>query len=80
MNNHDIDNDYDNDPNFAYDPSLDDLNEDEAIALLIEEGYSEEEAKRMVGLYDADDETTYYGFDNDIDRDVPDYVDDEDFE
>jgi hypothetical protein len=79
MNTHDIDNDYDNDPDFGYDPALDDLTDDEAVTMLVEEGYSEEEAKRMVGLYDADDEDTNYGFD-DLDRDVPDYVDDEDFE
>jgi hypothetical protein len=78
MNTHDIDNDYDNDPDFAYDPSLDDLNDDEAIAMLVEEGYSEEEARRMIGDdYDADE---YYGYVDDSDRDVPDYVDDEDFE
>lgn len=77
MNNHDIDNDYDND-DFAYDACLDDITEEEAIAELVEEGYTEEEAKRMIGEYDADEEFCYG--DDDLDRDVPDYVDDEDFE
>jgi hypothetical protein len=48
------------------------------------EGYSEDEARRMAGDYDADD---YSGSEVDLDRDVPemddfdseDFVDEEDF-
>lgn len=78
MNNYDLDNDYDNDEDYSYDACLDDLTEDEAIAELVEEGYTEEEAKRMIGEYDADDEFCYG--DDDLDRDVPDFIDDGDFE
>ena len=66
------------DDEILYDDTLDDMTDDEAIQMLVEEGYSEEEAKRMVGLYDADDDDTCYGCD-DLDRDVPDFVDEEDF-
>lgn len=73
-------NDYDpQDDEIMYDDSLDDMNDAEAIELLMNEGYSEEEAKRMVGLYDYDDDDTCYG-DDDLDRDVPDFVDEEDFD
>jgi hypothetical protein len=78
MNNpYDIDSDYDNDDH-AYDSCLDDVTEAEAIAELVEDGYSEEEAKRMVGLYDSDDDYCYG--EDDLDRDVPDFIDDGDFE
>ena len=60
-----------------YDSMIDDLTDEEAIAELMEEGYSEEEARRMAGDYDADE---YYGFDDDSDRDIPDFIDDGDFE
>ena len=53
------------------------MTEAEAIAELVEEGYTEEEAKRMIGEYDADDDE--YCFD-DNDRDIPDFIDDGDFE
>jgi hydroxymethylpyrimidine pyrophosphatase-like HAD family hydrolase len=43
---------------------------------LIAEGYSKEEAKRMAGEYDADDDEYCFG---DGDRDIPDFVDEEDF-
>jgi hypothetical protein len=51
---------------------------------LIAEGYSQEEALRMVGDYDPDefDPETCYGIDS-LERDVPDledFVDPEDFE
>ena len=79
MNNHDIDNDYDNDEDYAYDPAMDDMTDDEAVTMLIEEGYSEDEAKRMIGLYDDED---YREHDDDI-PDHDDYrymVDEEDFD
>ena len=53
---------------------------DEAVAELMQEGYTEEEARRMVGEFDSDD--TCYGYD-DLDRDLPsghDFVDEEDFD
>ena len=73
-------NDYDpnDDDNLLYDDTLDEMTDDEAIELLVAEGYSQEEAERMVGLYDPDDDDTCYG-DDDLDRDVPDFVDEEDF-
>lgn len=76
----DIDNDYDND-DFAYDSSVDELTDEEAIAELVEEGYTEEEARRMMGDYDHDE---YHEHDDDIpdtaDIDPADLVDDEDFD
>ena len=73
-------NDYDpQDDDLMYDDTIDDLTDDEAIEMLCDEGYSYEEAKRMVVLYDADDDDICYGSD-DLDRDVPDYTDDEDRE
>jgi hypothetical protein len=58
-------------------PYDDTFNEEEFVAELMEEGYSEEEARRMAGDYDADE---FYGFDDNGDRDVPDFVDGGDFE
>ncbi len=76
---------YDNDnPEYEneipYDSMIDDLTDEEAIAELMEEGYSEEEARRMLGDYDSDE--TYYDHDDDIPDmdDFRDFVDDEDFE
>lgn len=63
-----------------YDSMIDDLTDEEAIAELMEEGYSEEEARRMLGDYESDE--TYYDHDDDIPDmdDFRDFVDDEDFE
>ena len=76
---------YDNDnPEYEteipYDSMIDDLTDEEAIMELMEEGYSEEEARRMLGDYDSDE--TYYEHDDDIPDmdDFRDLVDDEDFE
>lgn len=76
---------YDNDnPEYEneipYDSMIDDLTDEEAIAELMEEGYSEEEARRMLGDYESDE--TYYDHDDDIPDmdDFRDFVDDEDFE
>lgn len=75
----------------AYDPNMEDdtndsdlmlpyddtFNEEDFVAELMGEGYSREEALRMAGDYDADE----YGYgDDDLDRDVPDFVDGGDFE
>jgi hypothetical protein len=60
------------------DCDLDGMSESEAIEQLIEEGYTEEEAKRMIGDYDADDDYCYG--EDDLDRDVPDFIEDGDFE
>ena len=73
-------NDYDPNDDLLFDDTLDDMTDEEAIEMLVAEGYSREEAERMVGLYDADDEDdTCYGSD-DLDRDIPDFVDEEDFD
>jgi hypothetical protein len=72
------------DPNYEDDTNdsdlmpYDDANDDEdLVAELLAEGYSEDEARRMVGDYNADE---FYGFEDDSDRDIPDFVDDGDFE
>ena len=66
------------DDEIKYDDTLDDMTDDEAIDMLVAEGYSKEEAERMVGLYGDDDDDICYGSD-DLDRDVPDFVDGGDF-
>lgn len=54
---------------------------EEMVAELMEEGYPEDEARRMVGEYDP---TEYYEHDDDIpemeDFDSQDFVDEEDFD
>jgi len=69
---------YEND--IPYDSMIDDLTDEEAVMELMEEGYSEEEARRMLGDYESDE--TYYDHDDDIPDmdDFRDFVDDEDFE
>jgi len=58
-------------------PYDDTFSEEDYVAELMAEGYSREEALRMAGDYDSDE----YGYgDDDLDRDVPDFVDDGDFE
>lgn len=70
-----------NDDDLAYDNSVDELTDEEAIEELMEEGYTEAEARRMLGDYDPDDYTDH---DDDIpemsDFDASDLVDDEDFD
>jgi len=76
------------DPNFSDDtndtdliPYDDTFNDEDFVAELMADGYSREEALRMAGEYDYSDEDDEYGYgQDDLDRDVPDYVDDEDFE
>jgi|LakMenE18May11ns_1017448.scaffolds.fasta_scaffold6013614_1 hypothetical protein len=76
------------DPNFTDDtndadlmPYDDTFSEEDYVAELVAEGYSEEEAKRMAGEYDYSDEEDEYGYgDDSLDRDVPDFVDGGDFE
>lgn len=70
-------NDYDPNDDLMFDNTIEEMTDDQAIKMLIEEGYSEDEAKRMVGIYDPDDDE--YCFD-DHDRDIPDFADDEDHE
>lgn len=69
---------YEND--IPYDSMIDDLTDEEAVAELMEEGYSEEEARRMLGEYESDE--TYYDHDDDIpDMDeFRDLIDEEDFD
>ena len=50
-------------------PYDDTFNEEEFVAELMAEGYSEDEARRMAGEYDPED---YYGSDDSVDRDIPD--------
>lgn len=60
-------------PDYTFDEEDEDL-----IRELLAEGYSLEEARRMIG----EDDDTCYGFD-DLDRDIPDagdFVDEEDFD
>ena len=71
----DIDTDIDIDTDLI--PYDDTFNDEDFVAELIAEGYSEEEAKRMAGEYEFDDEDEYCFGDND--RDIPDFVDEEDF-
>lgn len=59
-----------------YDDAFDD---EDLVAELLAEGYSEEEARRMVGEYDYSDDEYGYG-DDDLDRDIPDFFDGGDFE
>ena len=68
--------DIDTDSPFDLIPYDDTFNDEDFVAELIAEGYSEEEAKRMAGEYDADDDEYCFG---DGDRDIPDFVDEEDF-
>jgi hypothetical protein len=74
----DYDPNYEDDTNdsdlMPYDDAFDD---EDLVAELLAEGYSEEEARRMVGDYNADE---FYGFEDDSDRDIPDFIDDGDFE
>jgi hypothetical protein len=72
------------DPNYEDDTNDSDLmpyddafDDEDLVAELLAEGYSEDEARRMVGDYNADE---FYGFEDDSDRDIPDFVDDGDFE
>jgi len=76
MSNSPDTNDIDTDIDTDLIPYDDTFNDEDFVAELIAEGYSEEEAKRMAGEYDADDDE--YCFD-DNDKDIPDYVDEEDF-
>lgn len=76
MSNSPDTNDIDNDSPFDLIPYDDTFNDEDFVAELIAEGYSVEEAKRMAGEYDADDDE--YCFD-DNDKDIPDFVDEEDF-
>jgi hypothetical protein len=53
------------------------MSDSEIRAMLAEEGYTPDEIDRMMGDYEADD---YQYGDDDLDRDVPDFIDDGDFE
>jgi len=74
-------NTYDN-TDEQYDSTLEEMTDEEAIEELVAEGYSEEEARRMLGIYDSDDDYTEH--DDDIpdmgDIDPRDFIDDEDFD
>lgn len=68
------------DTDLPYDSMIDDLTDEEAIAELMEEGYSEAEARRMLGDYDPDNDYTEHDDDIPDMDDFRDFVDDEDFE
>ena len=76
MSNSPDTNDIDTDIDTDLIPYDDTFNDEDFVAELIAEGYSVEEAKRMAGEYDADDDEYCFG---DCDRDIPDFVDEEDF-
>lgn len=59
------------------DCDLDGMSDSETRAILAEEGYTPEEIDRMMGQYEEDD---YCYGDDDLDRDVPDFIDDGNFE
>ena len=59
------------------DCDLDGMSDSEIRDMLEQEGYTTDEIDRMMGDYEADD---YCYGDDDLDRDVPDFVDDGDFE
>ena len=61
------------------DCDLEGMSDSETRAMLEEEGYTTEEIDRMMGLY-ADDGDDYCYGEDDLDRDVPDFIDDGDFE
>ena len=65
-----------------YDDTTDEMTREEAIAELMAEGYSRDEAIRMIGDYEADEyEPTYLSdFPDQWSDDVADFVDPEDFE
>jgi hypothetical protein len=70
----------------AYDDTTDDMTREEAIAELMEEGYTRDEATRMIGDYDPDEYEAEYASDfkevvNDDWFDaIADFVDPGDFE
>ena len=70
-----------NNPN-AYDDTTDDMTREEAIAELMEEGYSRDEATRMIGDYDPEEYEPNYKSDvpDDWFDAIADFVDPEDFE
>jgi hypothetical protein len=73
-------NTYDN-TDEQYDSTIEEMTDEEAIEELMDEGYTEAEARRMIGEYDADDYTNH---DDDIpdmgDIDPRDFIDEEDFD
>ena len=60
------------------DCDLEGMSDSETRAMLEEEGYTPDEIDRMMGLYESDDEYCYG--EDDLDRDVPDFIEDGDFE
>ncbi len=65
-----------------YDDTTDEMTRDEAIAELMAEGYTRDEATRMIGDYDPDKYEPKYlsDFPEDWSEDIADFVDPEDFE
>jgi hypothetical protein len=65
-----------------YDDVTEDITREEAIRELMDEGYSRDEATRMIGDYEADEYEPKYlsDFPDEWSDDVADFVDPEDFE
>lgn len=65
-----------------YDDATEDITREEAIRELMDEGYSRDEATRMIGDYEADEYEPKYlsDFPDEWSDDVADFVDPEDFE
>jgi hypothetical protein len=65
-----------------YDDATEEITREEAIRELMDEGYSRDEATRMIGDYEADEYEPKYlsDFPDEWSDDVADFVDPEDFE
>lgn len=68
--------------NTPYDDTTDEMTREEAIAELMAEGYSRDEATRMIGDYDAEEYEPNYesDFPDDWFDAVAEFIDPEDFE
>jgi hypothetical protein len=65
-----------------YDDATEEITREEAIRELMDEGYSRDEATRMIGDYEADEYEPKYlsDFPDAWSDDIADFVDPEDFE
>jgi hypothetical protein len=68
--------------NIPYDDTTEDMTREEAIRELMDEGYSRDEATRMIGDYEADEYQPKYlsDFPDEWSEDIALFVDPEDFE
>jgi hypothetical protein len=65
-----------------YDDTTDEMTREEAIRELMDEGYSRDEATRMIGDYNPDEYEPKYlsDFPEEWAEDIADFIDPEDFE